>query len=169
VHVARPALALLACLLLLGLGCDTGDGGGREGATERQRLSKAEFVRRADALCAEYERRLARLRQPRDVEALADFVDEALPIVREAIARLRALEPPAELEPEVERWLERNDENVERMEALRDAARAGDETRVQTIASAASENEREADELAREIGLRDCAREGSGRRAPSAR
>ncbi len=158
-HVARPALALLACLLLLGLGCDGGDGEGREAATEPQRLSKAEFVRRADAVCAEYEQRLARLRQPRDVEALADLADEALPIVQEAIARLRALEPPAELEPEVERWLERNDENAERLEALRDAARAGDATRVQTIASAAAENEREADELARRIGLRDCAEE----------
>ncbi len=156
VRVARPAFALLACFLLVGFECD---GAERDTETEPRRLSKAEYVRRADAVCAEYDRRLARLPKPRNVEALVDVVDEALPIAREGIAKLRALEPPADLEPAVERWLERNDENVERMEMLRDAAGEGNRLRVQRIASAAAENEREADELARQIGLRDCARE----------
>jgi hypothetical protein len=149
----RVLLAL--AVLLVAAACD---GGGAE-PVETTRLSRSDYVERADAICAEYDRRLARLPQPNSIEDVAELAERALPIAREGVRELRALAPPEELEPQVERWLERNDENLERMEGLRDAALEGNETRVQRIASAATENEREADTLARQIGLRDCARD----------
>jgi hypothetical protein len=54
-------------------------------------------------------------------------------------------------------WLERNAENIERIDALRDAAEAGDRDELESIADGARANERRADALAREIGLRKCA------------
>lgn len=155
-RVARLALTLLACLVLPGFACD---GAEREAEAEPERLSKEEYVRRADAICAEYDRRLSNLRDPESVEGVAEIAEEAIPIAREGVRELRALRPPPEIEPTVQRWLERNDDNVDRLEDLRDAAREGDATEVQRIASAAVENERRADALARRVGLRACARE----------
>ncbi len=155
-RAVRPAVAGLVCLLLAGFSCD---GAEREAEAEPQRLSKAEYVRRADAICAEYDRRLESLPDPENVAGIGDVIAEALPIAREGARELRALRPPEAVEPTVQRWLARNDENIDRMEELRDAARAGDTTEVQRIASAAVENERRADALARRVGLQECARE----------
>ena len=155
-RVARLALILLACLVLPGFACD---GAEREAEAEPERLSVPEYVRRADAICAEYDRRLESLPDPENVEGIAEVAEEAIPIAREGAGKLRALRPPEEVEPTVERWLARNDANIDRMEDLRDAAREGDATAVQRIASAAVENEQRADALARRIGLRACARE----------
>ncbi len=144
-------------LVALALACAVVAACGEEARDER--LTREEFIRQADAICAAHERRLAELPTPRSVAELADVAEEALPIAREGIARLRALKPPVDLAPLVAEWLLRNEANVKRMEELRDAARAGDETEVQEIASAATDNEREADALARRIGLDDCAAE----------
>ncbi len=143
----RRAPCLLALVALAAC-----SGGGAD-----ERLSREEYAKRADAICAEYDRRIERLEDPRSVAELARLAEEALPIAREGVRRLRALEPPAELRADVRRWLERNDRNVAMIEALRDAARAGQTTRVRQIASEATENEEEADRLARRIGLRACA------------
>ena len=121
------------------------------------RLSAAEYVRRADEVCATYDRRLEELPRPEDLADLADLADRALPIAEEGVRELRKLEPPKELERPVNEWLERNDANVEKIEELREAARAGDEQRVQILGSEARKNEEEADALARRIGLRTCA------------
>ena len=149
-----PLLLVLA-VLLVAAACEGGDAT----PVETNRLSRTEFLERADAVCAEYDRRLAKLPRPESIEDVAELAARALPIAREGVRELRALEPPNELRPQVDRWLERNDENVAKMEDLREAALDGNETQVQRIAGAAADNEREADELARQIGLRDCARE----------
>jgi hypothetical protein len=145
--VRRP-IPGLAAALLLAAGC-SGDGD--------DRLSKEEYVRQADSLCARYDERLAKLPQPQTLEALARLAAQAQPIAREGVERLRALRPPEELEGKANEWLERNDENVRKIGELREAARRGDGRRVQELASAAADNEARADALARELGLRRCA------------
>jgi hypothetical protein len=147
---AGPTMLAVSALLALAGCADDGDG----------RLSKEEYVRAADAICAEYERRLAELRDAETINELARLADQAIPIAREGVRRLRALRPPEELAARVRAWLERNEENVRTIERLRDAARAGDETLVQELASAGADNEAKADQLARELGLRDCAQPG---------
>jgi cysteine sulfinate desulfinase/cysteine desulfurase-like protein len=143
--------AVLAAVATATASCRNGDGDGR--------LSREEFLRRADAICADYDARLARLGNPASIAELGRLAARALPIAREGVAKLRALEPPEELARDVERWLARNDENVSRIAAIGEAAQADDATRVQEIASAATANERRADALARRLGLRDCAKE----------
>jgi hypothetical protein len=148
VRAASPLAALAALVLAACSGGDGGDG----------RLSREEYVRRADAICLEYDGRLAALGDAGSIGEVAELADEALPIAREGVAELRALRPPAELEREVSRWLDRNEESVANIEALAEAARSGDVTRVQVAARTAARNEREADALAKRLGLRDCAR-----------
>ncbi|HZB86510.1 MAG TPA: hypothetical protein VE289_08115 [Gaiellaceae bacterium] len=133
--------------LAVGAGCG-GDG---------DRLSSEELASEADAICADYEAELGALAEP---ESLGDFerlVQDAKPIVESGIERLRALNPPENLEDEFDEWLSRNEENVAAIEELQEAVADRDEQRIQEIVREIDENEQEADELATQIGLEDCA------------
>jgi len=147
-----------ASSLLLGLVVLAGCSGGGDGD---DRLSKDEYVERADAVCADYDKRLGDLPDPGSIAALGPLTRRALPIAREAVAQLRELRPPEDLQARVNEWLKLNVLNVRRIEELGNAARAGDRVRVQEIARDAAANEREADRLARELGLETCA-QGEG-------
>jgi len=144
-------------LLALGLvvaGCDGGGDGG-------ERLSKAEFISQADAICRKYEARLDALGQPTNVSDLRSFADKALPIAREGREELGRLEPPAGLEDTYDSWLEHGDEAIEIVERLRDAAAENDQAEIQQIARDAEETDRESNRLAAEIGFEQCG-EGAG-------
>jgi uncharacterized protein Yka (UPF0111/DUF47 family) len=134
--------------LAVGAGCG-GDG-----------LSREELVSEADTICAEYEAELAELAELAEPESLADFerlVQDAKPIVENGIENLRALDPPEDLEDEFDEWISRNEENVAAIDELQEAVVDRDEQRIQEIVRQIDENEQEADELAAEIGLEDCA------------
>lgn len=145
----RQGVAVATTLAGLAAGC--GDEGGDD------RLSREEFVRQADAICAEYDRRLEELPDPANVDDLKALAAQAFPIAQEGIRRLRALRPPEALARDVTRWLRLNDANVRSIHRLEEAAERGATREVQQIASEAADNEERADALAKEIGLRECA------------
>jgi uncharacterized protein YecT (DUF1311 family) len=143
--------ALAAVLVLALVGCGEG--------SKSDRLTKDQWIAQADAVCAEYESRLEALPEPNDVADVARLAREAQPIAAEGVEKLRALDPPEELEPAVAAWLELNDANVAAIDDLLAAAEAGDRQEVEVIAEKSTENERRADELAKRIGLANCAAE----------
>jgi hypothetical protein len=134
--------------LTVGAGCG-GDGG--------DRLSREELVSEADAICAEYEAELGALAEPKSLADFERLVQDAKPIVENGIESLQALNPPEDLEDEFEEWISRNEENVAAIEDLQEAVADRDEPRIQETVRQIDENEQEADELAAEIGLEDCA------------
>jgi DNA-binding NtrC family response regulator len=141
-----PAVAVVLAIVLAGCG-ESGD----------DRLSREEYIRQADEICAEYDRRLDELPDPTNVRDLETLAQRAFPIAQEGIAKLRTLEPPEELARDVSRWLRLNDANARSIHRLEEAAARGATREVQRIASEAADNERKADELAKKIGLKDCA------------
>ena len=146
----RVALALLACCAAAA-GCSVG------GGEPEVRLTAEQWIAEADRICAEYEGRLDELPQPDDLDGLAAMAAEAQPIAEEGLDALRRLGPPEELEEQADEWLARTAENVRAIGELREAAEAGDATRVQELASAGLDNEAVADRLARDLGLDECA------------
>ena len=142
----RALLSFGACVALAGCG---GDGGG-------DRLSRAELVSRADAICRTYEARLDALGQPTNVDELKEFADKSVPIAKEGRDELRALEPPEDLEATYDAWLEQGDEAIEIVERLRDAAEDGDTAEIQRIARDAQRADTESNRLAGELGFRQC-------------
>jgi hypothetical protein len=147
----------LAWVVALGVGgCGGGDDGG-------ERLSKAEFIRRADAVCSKYEARLDALGQPTNVAELRTFADKALPIAEDGREELGGLRPPSELQDTYDAWLEQGDEAIEIVERLRDAAADNDQAEIQQIAQDAERADAEANRLAEQIGFEQC-----GATAPSA-
>ena len=141
----RFALALAVAGLVAGCG------GGRE------RLSKAEYAKRADAVCTKYNAKLKALTRPTSINALPDYVDKALPLARKGDEELRRLKPPKDEEQTAKEWLDQNDSVVGSMERLRDAAKKGDRTGIQTALNEATSANRTANRLARRLGLRVCA------------
>lgn len=151
----RGALLLLAGSVALA-GC--GGGGGGDG----DRLSQAELVTKADAICQEYEAKLDALGQPQNEEELADFADKAIPIAKDGRDKLGELNPPENQQENYDRWLEQGDRAIEIVEDLRDAAEDGDQAEIQRIAQEAEQVDQESNRLAEQLGFKEC-----GATAPS--
>jgi hypothetical protein len=140
-------VALTVAVVGLVAGC-----GGSSG-----RLSKAEYAKRADAICTKYNAKLKALARPTGISGLPAYVDKALPLARKGDDELRALEPPKDEERTAKEWLDQNDSVVGSMERLRDAAKKGDRAGIQTALNEASSANRTANGLARRLGLTVCA------------
>jgi hypothetical protein len=143
----RGIIAISTTALVLG-GCG-GDGGGDE-------LTADEFRQQADSICAEFEGRLNELGTPESLDDLQNFVSDAVPIIEEGNSQLHELNPPDELQEDWDRAMEINDQQLETVRDLRDAAEDGDQARVQELLQEGEEANAEADQLAAELGLQDC-------------
>jgi hypothetical protein len=140
-------LAVVALLVAALTACG---GGGR--------LSRDDYVKRADAICAKYNRRIRALRQPRTVAGISAFTAKAIPIARRGDDELRTLEPPKGDEATARQWLAANDAVVEAIERLGAAARRGDRAGVRKALREGNRANERAKALARRLGLRVCAR-----------
>ncbi len=142
------ATAVVAALLVLA-GCGGGGGG--------ERLSHDEYVAKADAICAALVKEQKTLPSPSSIAEIPGYVDQALPMVDSALARIRALRPPKELEEGVGRWLAATAETRDQLAKLRAAAAKGDQAEVNTVAAKGTDLDSSRDAIAREIGLTTCA------------
>jgi hypothetical protein len=124
------------------------------------RLSKEDYLKRADAVCTAYDHRLEELPEPKTIEGVVTLADEAKPVAERGLAELRKLRPPADLQEDVDAWLALNQANVDAIDDLREAAAASDEAAARAVSQDAVENERKADAVAKRIGLEECAAPG---------
>jgi hypothetical protein len=143
---ARAAIAAATFLFLLS-GCGGSD-----------RLSRDDYAKKADAVCAKYNRRIQALRQPRTVSGISAFTAEAIPIARRGDDELRTLEPPQGDEETAKRWLAANEEVVAAITRLGTAARRGDRAGIRKALREGTRANGRAKRLARKLGLRVCAR-----------
>ena len=140
-------IVLIVVVAGLVAGCGGGSG----------RLSKAEYAKRADAICTKYNAKIRALGRPTAISGLPAYVDKALPLARKGDDELRGLKPPKDEEQTAKEWLDQNDSVVGSMERLRDAAKKGDRAGIQTALNEASSSNQTANRLARSLGLSVCA------------
>lgn len=145
----------LAALALAGCGGD-GNGGAAAGTT----LTKAEFVAQANALCKDYDARIDALGEPAGIEDLVALAEQAKPIAEEAVAKLRALTPPEDLQAGYDEYLATGDVNVALLAELGEAAKSGDVAAIERIGTEGEANADKAHGIAAELGLADCAKDG---------
>jgi hypothetical protein len=130
------------------------------------RLTKSEFVTRADAICAKYEQRVrAAMRgvPAGDSAQLASAIERVLPVIRKGNDELRALSPPENLQGRYDRWMQIADGEVDAAKKLHDALRGNDQPGVQTAFQELQQRDADQDRLAREqLGLTGCASGSSG-------
>jgi len=145
---AGTVLAAAASLTLAACGGDDDTG-----------PSKAEFIQRADAICARSDREAGAIarrsfqnpRKPRPREAQA-AIREAVPRVRRSLEELRALERPDGDERAIDEYLAAVAKGLTTLETVAEDPRLSLET-----LRAGDATFREANELARRYGMKDCA------------
>lgn len=144
------ALALVGLALLAGGCSDSG-----------KRLTKPEFVRRANAICAKYEARVRSKMSgvPAGNESqLARAIEQVLPIIRKGNDELRSLKPPEDLQKRFDSWLRIADGEVDAADRLRTALRSKDRSAIQRSFAELQQKDTDQDRLARrELGLTGCA------------
>jgi hypothetical protein len=148
--VRRGGIAVLAVAAASVLSACGGGGGGEQ-------LSAEEFRQQANGICTKYEGRLAELGQPSSLDDLKDYVAKAVPIIEAGNAELNELEPPDEFADDWGRAMEINDQQLETVRDIQDAVEEGDQARVQQLFEQGSAADEEADQLAAQMGLDECA------------
>lgn len=143
------ATVIAVALVVALAGCGGGDG----------RLSKAEWATQADTICKRVNDRLEQTEQPETMAELVAVLDQGLKDVDEAIADLRELEPPEDIEPEVDAWLAKVEEASAEIEKARDAAKAQNEEQLSAALERGTRVNDEGNRHARELGLKECAEE----------
>jgi hypothetical protein len=136
------------------------------GCGGKSRLSRSQFVQRANAICVRYESKVTRAMagiNPGDQSQLAGAIDKALPVIREGNDELGKLDPPRELQRRFDHWLEIADDEVAAAVQLRDALRKNDRTEMQRAFQKLQSSDTDQDKVARQgLGLTRCASGSSG-------
>lgn len=139
-------LAALLVLVALAAGC----GGGA-------RLSRAEFVSKANGVCTDINQGLNEIREPTSRTDLAPVLDEGIVVVEDGLDELRDLRPPSELDARYQAWLAKVEESTKALAKARDAAKRDDQAAVGLALQEGDDANTEANRRAAELGLRACA------------
>jgi hypothetical protein len=144
VGVRRAFLLLLAIVLVAGCG------GGSE------RLTREEYAKRADAICAKFSRQEKAVGKVTDVRGLADAVDRLLPAFDDALKELHKLRPPENEQATATAWLDSLDVLRSDVSELGEKARANDRIALTHVAVRATQHGQKSDVLAGQLGLSVC-------------
>ena len=140
--------APLVAVALLAAGCGSGS----------ERLSKAEYVRKADAICTSNNKRLARLETPRTPNQIVAYTTKGLASLDEALAAERDLLPPKELDSLKQRWLRQADVLRRDVVALRTAAKNTDITAMNQALDKIARDDQKGNAIAAQLGLKVCSK-----------
>ena len=140
-----------APFLLLALVFAAGCGGG--GSTQ---LTRDEYAKKADAICAKYTQQTKALANPSNLSELADVADKTLPILDHALSDLRKLKPPANEQATVDQWLAAVENLEGDLKQIRDKARSNDMQGVQSVVPKASQHNAKSNQLATQLGMKVC-------------
>jgi hypothetical protein len=136
----------VAAAALVTAGC----GGGDE-------VTRAEWARDADAICAEYERKYNALGTAEELPELARLLDKAVALLDGEREELARLEPPADDEERVEEMLAALEDAAAAGRQARAAARRGDEEAVGVAIGESDSAAAQARHIARDLEARTCA------------
>ena len=143
----RPALLLLVCAAVTACGTSSHHG-----------LSKREYARRADALCARYQRLASPPSPATTTRQLARAANRTLRLLDMTLSKLRALPLPRDEEQLAKRWLA----SLARLRfdvlQLRERAEANDLAGIHAVVAPAQAHDRESLRLAARLGMHVCSR-----------
>lgn len=128
------------------------------GGGSSSRLSKPEYVRRADAICGQANKKAGAVPAPDQHEPTAQekAIGEIIVIQRAAVVDLRHLAPPEADTATLGKWLGLVSQTVDQMQAVRTALKAGDSAGVTAANAKGRALNDQADEIARGYGLKQC-------------
>lgn len=140
-----PAAVLVVAASLATAGC-----GGEEP------LSKAEYVKQADAICKDYAARQSKLGAPKSVKDIARLAEQTRPLIEERLKKLRALAAPDDVKGSADEAYDLIDQQLPKIDELKAAAEANDAAKIQSIAASATKLDTQARARTKAIGLKVC-------------
>ncbi|HKH40862.1 MAG TPA: hypothetical protein VKA41_03315 [Solirubrobacterales bacterium] len=145
-RTARLAILLATGTVLAGCG------GGSE------RVSAAELVQKADAICGKERSSFARIQAhpPPNASVAADQTDELIEATQEATSELRDLKPPEDLQSAYDRYLEARGRAIEQMKRGKDAAQDRDSAAYGAAQAAVAREAPQRRKLSQALGLQVC-------------
>jgi hypothetical protein len=143
--VKRASVVVLAILLLAGCG-----GGGGE------RLTREEYAKRADSICAKFNRQEKAVGNVTDVRGVADAVDRLLPAFDDAVKDLHKLKPPENEQVTADAWLDSLDVLRSDVAELGEKANDNDRIAMFRVAGRAQRHAQKANMLAGRLGMSVC-------------
>ncbi len=144
----------LSLLLLLVLAVAAGCGGGDGDDTEE--LSRAEYMKRANASCVEAEKKLDALGDFANFEELEREMKVGRDAIEQSADELRALRPPARLAAQHKELVDLTAETADVATRIADAAGENDQVEMQKQAERAEQLTRSANDVANKLGLEEC-------------
>jgi hypothetical protein len=151
--MSRPLwIAPLVLLAFCGMTVAACGGGGSE------RVTAAELVQRADAICAKERSSFARIQAhaPPNASVAADQTDELIKVTEDANARLRDLRPPEELQSSYDRYLDARERVIDQMNRGKDAAQDQDSAAYGAAQAAVARDAPQRRKLAGALGFKAC-------------
>lgn len=122
------------------------------------RLSKPEFIARADDICRTTNARVMDLGRPRNAAEFEEFVTEGEDLSEEMISGLEELDPPEADEEEIDAMIDRIEEATSLLPELREAARERDFAAVQETVEEIQVLASRTEEFAADYGFEECGR-----------
>jgi hypothetical protein len=134
------------------------------------RLSHNEFVKQANAICADYTKRFVALgltgfsaemmsfevASPRGMANLVSWSGKTLPIARQAFGKFKQLKPPKVDEAGWKALAAENDKTIVWLGKVHDAARRHDQTAISRLAADGQKDDARATRIAEKAGLDWC-------------
>jgi hypothetical protein len=138
--------ALFVALVLAGCG---GGGGGQ---------SKADYIKRADAICLDATKKLRALGSPSTPAQVRRFAARAVPIIEGHLRQVRALHPPKDIAADANRVFDNVEQAVRLVGRISTAAAKNDTAQIQTLVSQAAALSAQSGQSARRVGFKQCGR-----------
>jgi hypothetical protein len=132
------------------------------GSSGEKRLSKDAYARRADAICASFNREQPPAPNLRHVTVaqVERLASRTIPLLDRTIADLRRLVPPKDEQELADRWIA----SLRRLRSdaakIRDRAHANDLAGVGALVAPSQQDERTGDQLAAQLGTKVCSKPG---------
>ncbi len=156
-----------AVLVLIAAAVAAGCGGGGNGGGDR--LSKSEFIAKADSICKQANDNVptppdelknvdptAASTTDEQLDAFGNYLDDVVKVFGNEIDDLRDVNPPADLEDKFDSSLATLDEAVNELDEAGAAAKDADRKKLKEKLAESQKHGAEADKLAKELGLTVC-------------
>jgi hypothetical protein len=118
--------------------------------------SKADYIKRADAICLDATNKLRALGSPATPAQFEKFAGRAIPIVDAHLRQVRSLHPPKEIAAKANEVFDNVEQGILLVRRLATAARKPDAVELQKLASQAAALSGRTAAAARAVGFKQC-------------
>lgn len=153
--MTRTSISLIAVLAAgaLAAGCGSSSNG-----SSSKTMSKADFQKQANAICRGYNARIAKLGSPSGFADIGPYTRKAIAATDDAFAKLRALNPPKDLQGDYSQFLSYSSTIHATANKLIAAASKKDVKGLQKAVAEGNKGQAKSNAIARRLGLTECAK-----------